>query len=140
VPGRLVALCCLGRGLSAQSCTCTVAILAQGTSWAVAVTQAFFVAPCIVVAWLRLVGLVLRFGVAARCRVVDARQPARVCYDLVAAVGCVWGIVVCVVAPCFAGCCAAGRLVKLAAVDVGSRSQAGCLKRNTAMDDSIGGS
>ena len=26
------------------------------------------------------------------------------------------------------------------AEDVGSRSQAGCLQRNTAMDDSIGGS
>ena len=38
---RLVLLCWRGRGLSVQSCICTVAILAQGTSWAVAVTQAF---------------------------------------------------------------------------------------------------
>ena len=34
-----------------------------------------------------------------------------------------------------------GRVVRFVVfVDVGSRSQAGCLKRNTAMDDSIGGS
>ena len=71
----------------------TVAILAQGTSWAVAVTQAFFVAPCVAVVLLRLFGLGLRFGVAVR----PVRGSWRGCYDLVAAVGSVWGIVVCVV-------------------------------------------
>ena len=90
---RLVLLCWRGRGLSVQSCTCTVAILAQGTSWAVAVTQAFFVAPCVAVVLLRLFGLGLRFGVAVR----PVRGSCRGCYDLGAAVGSVWGIVVCVV-------------------------------------------
>ena len=90
---RLVLLCWRGRGLSVQSCTCTVAILAQGTSWAVAVTQAFFVAPCVAVVLLRLFGLGLRFGVAVR----PVRGSWRGCYDLGAAVGSVWGIVVCVV-------------------------------------------
>ena len=38
---RLLSLWSRGLRLSVQPCTCTVAILAQGTSWAVAVTQAF---------------------------------------------------------------------------------------------------
>ena len=96
MPGRLVALCCLGRGLSAQSCTCTVAILAQGTSWAVAVTQAFFVAPCVAVVLLRVRGWVVRYGVAVRS-VRSVRGSRRAWYDSGAAVGSVWGIVVCVV-------------------------------------------
>ena len=89
----LVLLCSRGRGLSIQFCTCIVAILAQGTSWAVAVTQASFVAPCVAVVLLRLFGLGLRFGVAVR----PVRGSWRGCYDLGAAVCSVWGIVVCVV-------------------------------------------
>ena len=37
------------REFAAQSVTCTVAILAQGTSWAVAVTQAFLLPGSILV-------------------------------------------------------------------------------------------
>ena len=122
--------------MSAQPCTCTVAILAQGTSWAVAVTQAFFVAPCIAVVWLRVVGSVLRFGVAAR----SLRGSRRVCVTIWLRRLAVFGVLWCALLLRVSQGVVPGRLVKLAAVDVGSRSQAGCLKRNTAMDDSIGGS
>ena len=70
---RLLSLWSRGLGLSVQPCTCTVAILAQGTSWAVAVTQAFFccaVRCCCVVAF-------ARCGVAVwRSRAAGARQLA----------------------------------------------------------------
>ena len=61
-----VYLCWRGRALPVQHCICTVAILAQGTSWAVAVTQAFLDALGVLVMSLRSFCCRLRFGVAGR--------------------------------------------------------------------------
>ena len=96
-----------------------------------------FVAPCVAVVLLRLFGLVLRFcGLAfprGRCAaagvgVMTRARRLATCVVLGGAWFCFsWGVV-------------PKRVVQLVVVGVGSRSQAGCLKRNTAMDDSIGGS
>ena len=59
--------------------------------------RALLLCGCVCSVWF--CGLALPRG---RC----ATTGACVCYDVVAAVGSVWGIVVCVVAECFASCCA----------------------------------
>ena len=108
--------------------------VAQVTSWAVTVTQAFVVAPCVAVVLLRLFGLGLRFGVAVR----PVRGSCRGCYDLGAAVGSVWGIVVCVV---FRFRRVLRRIVLVSWLWLSlATARKRSLKRNTAMDGSIGAS
>ena len=124
--------CC---DFAGESYSCTVAILAQGTSWAVAVTQAFFARgggrwKC------RARGCSLRHGAARQQRLGAAFAQAGL-----AMFGSVCRLedVLCFVF--WRGRLASTfRFILQFVKTVGSRSQAGCLKRNTAMDDSIGGS
>ena len=60
-----------GRGLSVQSCTCTIAILAQGTSWAVAVNASLFCFPVLFTA-----ALPNARPLAIRCVRCVAHQPS----------------------------------------------------------------
>ena len=126
---------CQGRVVAPESQSCTVAILAQGTSWAVAVTQAFL---CAVV----VVDSVMRAGVVCGLTPRAAAGGAQLARTHVSP----FLVAPCVCRPCSVpvlwcgGLAAAFCLVSRRCGIVGSRSQAGCLKRNTAMDDSIGGS
>ena len=128
---------CQCSALAPESWSCTVAILAQGTSWAVAVTQAFFMCggcrwQCVLGGCCWLLGAAVASGWSgaelARTHVLPF------CVASCVRMSCLLRVLSC------GGLSAAIRPVSWQRAIVGSRSQAGCLKRNTAMDDSIGGS